>query len=105
MAEDAIWPALTTAGARALWIMLPILGATFFAALAAPIAIGGWNFSAGAGAAVLAPQSRHGLGRMFSTRGMVELGKGIAKVGVVGVIGWVLLKGLTPQLMGSRPSR
>lgn len=101
MDENRLWPALTTAGARALWIVLPILGATFFAALAAPIAIGGWNFSAGA----LAPQfSRlnpaNGLTRVFSARGMVELGKGIAKVAVVAVTGWVLLRGLTPQLMG-----
>jgi len=101
MAEDAIWPALTAAGARALWIVLPILGATFCAALAAPIAIGGWNFSAGA----LVPQFSRlnpasGLGRVFSARGVVELGKGLAKVGVVGLIAWVLLKGLTPQLMG-----
>jgi flagellar biosynthetic protein FlhB len=101
MAEDAVWPALTTAGARALLIVLPILGATFCAALAAPIAIGGWNFSAGA----LLPQFSRlnpasGLGRVFSTRGLVELGKGLAKVGVIGLIGWVLLKGLTPQLMG-----
>ena len=101
MAEDAVWPALTTAGARALWIVLPILGATFFAALAAPIAIGGWNFSAGA----LMPQFGRmnpvsGLGRMFSARGLVELGKGLAKVGVVGVIAFVLLRSLAPQLMG-----
>jgi flagellar biosynthetic protein FlhB len=101
MGEDAIWPALTTAGARALWFILPILGATFFAALAAPIAIGGWNFS---GQALMPQFSRlnpaSGLGRMFSSRGMMELGKGLAKVGVVGVIGWILLRGLTPQLMG-----
>jgi flagellar biosynthetic protein FlhB len=101
MAENAIWSTLTTSGARALWIVLPILGATFCAALAAPIAIGGWNFSAGA----LVPQfSRlnpvNGMGRVFSTRGLVELGKGLAKVGVVGVTAWVLLRGLTPQLMG-----
>jgi flagellar biosynthetic protein FlhB len=101
MSEDAIWPALTTAGARALWIVMPILGATFLAALAAPIAIGGWNFSAGA----LLPKFSKlnpatGLGRIFSARGLMELGKGMAKVAVVGVIGWVLLRGLTPQLMG-----
>ena len=101
MDESAIWPALTNAGARALWIVLPVLGATFFAALAAPIAIGGWNFSAGA----LMPQfSRlnpaNGLKRVFSARGLVELGKGIAKVMVVAITGWVLLRGLTPQLMG-----
>src|SRR5215510_7460365 len=28
MSEDAMWPALMTAGSRALWIVLPILGAT-----------------------------------------------------------------------------
>jgi flagellar biosynthesis protein FlhB len=101
MAEDAIWPALMNSGARALWIVLPILGATFFAALAAPIAIGGWNFSAQA----LMPQFARlnpasGIGRMFSSRGAVELGKGLAKVFVVGLIAWVLLKALTPQLLG-----
>jgi flagellar biosynthetic protein FlhB len=101
MAEEALWPALSTAGARALLIVLPILGATFCAALAAPIAIGGWNFSAEA----LLPQFSRlnpasGLGRVFSTRGVVELGKGLAKVAVISIIGWVLLRGLTPQLMG-----
>jgi flagellar biosynthesis protein FlhB len=101
MAEDAIWSSLMTSGARALWIVLPILGATFCAALAAPIAIGGWNFS---GTALMPQFSRlnpvSGMGRVFSTRGLVELGKGLAKVGVVGLIAWVLLRGLTPQLMG-----
>jgi flagellar biosynthetic protein FlhB len=101
MSQDAIWPALTQAGSRALLMILPILGATFFAALAAPIAIGGWNFS---GQALMPQFSRlnpaNGLGRMFSARGAVELGKGLAKVGVVGVIAWVLLRMLTPQLMG-----
>jgi flagellar biosynthesis protein FlhB len=101
MAEGAVWPTLTHAGARALLIILPILGATFVAALAAPIAIGGWNFSTEA----LVPQFARlnpitGMGRVFSARGLVELGKGLAKVAVVGTIGWVLLRGLTPQLMG-----
>jgi len=101
MGEETLWPALTTAGARALLIVLRIRGATFCAALAVPIAIGGWNFSAGA----LMPQFSRlnpasGLGRVFSTRGLVELGKGLAKVFVVGMVGFVLLRGLTPQLMG-----
>ena len=101
MSEASLWPAITSAGSRALWIVLPILGATFFAALAAPLAIGGWNFSAQA----LAPNfgrmnPMNGLGRIFATRGIVELGKGLAKVAVVGLIAWILLAGLTPQLMG-----
>ena len=45
MSEGVIWPALMDAGLRSLIIILPILGATFIAALAAPLAIGGWNFS------------------------------------------------------------
>ena len=101
MSEDAIWPALTDAGSRAILMMLPILGATFVAALAAPIAIGGWNFSGKA----MAPQFSRlnpasGIGRMFSARSFMELGKGLAKVSVIGLIAWVLLKVLTPQLMG-----
>jgi len=99
--ENVIWPALMSAGSHALLIILPILGATFIAALAAPLAIGGWNFTTDA----LMPQfSRlnpaNGLGRMFSARGSVELGKGLAKVGVVSLIAFVLLKGMTPQMLG-----
>jgi flagellar biosynthetic protein FlhB len=99
--DDVIWPALMNAGSQALINILPILGATFIAALAAPLAIGGWNFSAEA----LMPQFSRlnpasGLGRMFSARGSVELGKGLAKVGVVALIAYVLLSGLTPQMMG-----
>ena len=99
--EGVIWPALMDAGLRALLLILPILGATFIAALSAPLAIGGWNLSGQA----LSPKFSKlnpaaGLGRMFSARGSVELGKGIAKVFVVSMIGWVLLEGMTPQLMG-----
>jgi flagellar biosynthetic protein FlhB len=99
--ENVIWPALTSAGTQAIVYMLPILGATFVAALAAPLAIGGWNFS---GEALMPKFSKlnpaNGLGRMFSARGGVELGKGLAKVFVVALIAWVLLKGMTPQMMG-----
>ena len=101
MDSNALWPQLMNAGARSLWIILPILGATFVAALAAPLAIGGWNFS---GQAMMPQFSRmnpiSGFARIFSTRGLVELVKGIAKVFVVGLIAVVLLKGLTSQLMG-----
>jgi flagellar biosynthetic protein FlhB len=101
MSADSLWPRLMESGARSIWIVLPILAATFLAALAAPLAIGGWNFSGQA----LAPQFARmnpitGIGRMFSVRGLVELVKGLAKVLVVGVIAIILLRSLTPQLMG-----
>jgi flagellar biosynthetic protein FlhB len=99
--ENVIWPALTEAGASSIMVILPILGATFIAALAAPLAIGGWNFST---QALMPKFSRlnplSGFGRMFSARSSVELGKGVAKIAVVGLIAWVMLSGLTPQLMG-----
>ncbi|MEO8019903.1 MAG: flagellar biosynthesis protein FlhB [Pseudomonadota bacterium] len=99
--ENVIWPALMHNGTQALIYILPILGATFVAALAAPLAIGGWNFS---GQALMPQFSKlnpaSGLGRMFSARGAVELGKGLAKVFVVALIAWTLLKGMTPQMMG-----
>jgi flagellar biosynthetic protein FlhB len=99
--ENVIWPALVNAGSQAIVYILPILGATFVAALAAPLAIGGWNFS---GQALMPKFSKlnpaTGIGRMFSARGAVELGKGIAKVFVVSLIAWILLEGMTPQMMG-----
>jgi flagellar biosynthetic protein FlhB len=99
--DGVVWPAFLNVGGEAIFIVLPILGATFVAALAAPLAIGGWNFSAGA----LAPNFGKlnpltGVGRIFSARGWVELGKGLAKVFVVAVIAWVLLRGMTPQIAG-----
>ncbi|HEX6637424.1 MAG TPA: flagellar biosynthesis protein FlhB [Steroidobacteraceae bacterium] len=101
MDTNRLWPQLMNAGGRTIWIILPILGATFVAALAAPLAIGGWNFS---GQALVPQFSRmnpvSGFARMFSLRGLIELIKGLAKVFVVGIIAWVLLRALTPQIMG-----
>lgn len=101
MDTERLWPQLMNAGARSLLIVLPIMGATFLAALAAPLAIGGWNFS---GQALLPQFSRmnplSGFARMFSVRGLIELVKGLAKVLVVGVIAIVVLRSLAPQLMG-----
>ena len=101
MDTSRMWPQLMSAGARTLWVILPILGATFVAALAAPLAIGGWNLS---GQALMPQFSRmnpiSGLTRMFSTRGLIELVKGLAKVFVIGTIAVMMLKGLTSQLMG-----
>ena len=104
--EGVIWPALMDAGLRSLLIILPILGATFIAALAAPLAIGGWNFSgASVDAEILEAESGRGPRPNVLGARPVELGKGIAKVFVVSMIAWVLLKGMTPQMWGCRASR
>ncbi len=72
---------------NALLAIAPVLGVTFIAALAAPILIGGWNFSAEALAFRgdrINPLS--GIGRMFSLRSLVELAKAIFKFGLVATV-------------------
>lgn len=84
-----------------LLIVAPILFATFFAALVAPMLIGGWNLSAKA----LQPDFSRlnpvtGLGRMFSTNSLVELAKSIAKFLIVGLIAGISWWGSRGELLG-----
>jgi len=95
--------ALPAAGAelvRALVACAPILGMTLIAALVAPLAIGGWNFSFEA----LAPDFTRldpieGFGRFFSARGAVELGKAFAKFLVVATIAVAVVRSQSPRLL------
>lgn len=77
-------------------ILLPVaalFGLTLFAAIAAPALLGSLGFRTGAlgfKASKLNPMS--GLKRMFGMQGLVELGKSIAKVALLGGIGaWLML--------------
>lgn len=84
----------------------PIFGLTLLAALAAPMALGGWNLSTEA----LAPKFERlnplaGFARMFSVRGAVELAKAGAKFTLVALVAcWVLWR-KSGELMslGSEP--
>ncbi|MGH8300278.1 MAG: flagellar biosynthesis protein FlhB [Steroidobacteraceae bacterium] len=95
--------ALSMAGAemlRALIACAPLLGLTMVAALIAPLALGGWNFSLEA----LAPNFTRldpiaGFGRFFSARGAVELVKAFAKFLVVGIVAVAVLHKQAPQLL------
>ena len=95
--------ALSTASAemlRALLVCAPLLGLTLVAALVAPLALGGWNFSVGA----LAPNFTKldpiaGFGRFFTARGIVELAKAFAKFLVVAAIAAVVLRKQSSQLL------
>lgn len=79
--------ALATAGTELVHALLacaPVFGLTVVAALAAPLALGGWNFSFEA----LTPNFGRldpiaGFGKLFSVRGAVELGKSFAKFALV----------------------
>jgi flagellar biosynthetic protein FlhB len=71
-----------------------ILATTFMAALAGPAILGSFGFRPGAfafKANKLNPMS--GLKRIFGPQGLAELGKALAKVLVLGSIGWWLLWG------------
>jgi flagellar biosynthetic protein FlhB len=71
----------------------PLLGLLLVAAILAPLAIGGWTFSSEA----LVPNFERlnpvqGLQRMFSLRGVIELGKALARVLLVALVALVVLR-------------
>jgi flagellar biosynthetic protein FlhB len=69
----------------ALVISAPLLVVTVVAAVVAPLAIGGWSF---APSAILPKFSRinplSGIARLFSMRGVAELGKALLKASLIG---------------------
>ncbi|EAR20663.1 flagellar biosynthesis protein FlhB [Nitrococcus mobilis] len=74
--------------AQGLWAVGPLALVLLLVALVAPVALGGWTFSAKA----LAPKLSKldpvkGLKRLFGVHGLVELGKSLAKVMLVGAVG------------------
>jgi flagellar biosynthesis protein FlhB len=86
---------------HALLACAPILGLTLVAALLAPMSIGGWNLAFG----TLAPDFSRlspikGLGRIFSTRGLVELIKAFAKFGFVATFAVIFLWLKTDEMLG-----
>lgn len=104
--EGALLGALTGDAAQALAACAPILLMTLGAALAAPLALGGWNFSFEA----LAPDFTRlspltGVQRILSARSLVELGKAYAKFLVVAAIGGTFIWKSSGRLLmlGSEP--
>ncbi len=77
---------------EALLIGAPLLVLTVVAALAAPMAVSGWSFSV----AALQPKFDRispvqGLSRMFSMRGLAELGKALLKAILIGAVSCLVL--------------
>jgi len=82
-------------------VITPFLLVMLVTALIAPVALGGWSFSAEAlsfKAEKLNPLK--GLKRIFAARGIVELVKALAKFLLIGSIGAGLLWHFLPELMG-----
>ncbi|MBS0395146.1 MAG: flagellar biosynthesis protein FlhB [Proteobacteria bacterium] len=82
---------LGVAAVEAITILLPFFAAVAAAAVIAPLALGGWVFSAEA----MAPDFNRlnpvtGLGRVFGVGGLTELVKALLKLAVVGAVAtWV----------------
>ncbi len=73
---------------HALLLCVPLFAAAVVAAIAAPLLLGGWNFSIGA----LKPDFNKlnpipGIGRMFSGQAAMELFKGLLKLAWIGGVG------------------
>ncbi|MFS2023601.1 flagellar biosynthesis protein FlhB [Massilia sp. CT11-137] len=86
---------------RVLLACLPLAGAIMLMMLAAPLLIGGWNFSAKAftpNFGKLNPM--RGLGNMVSTNALVELLKAVAKTLLVGAVGWFVVMSQKDAVIG-----
>ena len=100
MEEGQMTAAMGDAALQALIACAPLLGLLLAAALIAPLAIGGWNFSTEA----LAPKWERldplaGLQRVFSMQGMLEVGKSFARFAVVALAATLLLWSQSDDLM------
>lgn len=80
--------------------LIPIFSVLLIAAIAGPVALGGWLFSTKS----LAPKMSRmnpmeGGKRMFSTKSLIELGKALAKVVLILVLSIYLLKSMQEELL------
>lgn len=105
--ETLLIGTLGSEAARGLLACAPILGLTLLAALTAPMLLGGWNLSFTA----LAPDFNRlnpasGFARMFSARGLVELGKAFGKFSALAIVAVCVLRQKSTELMqlGAEPS-
>jgi flagellar biosynthetic protein FlhB len=94
--------ALVAAVHEALALFWPVAVATMLATLAAPLLLGGLNFSGKA----LEPKFDRldpikGLGRIFAMRGLVELGKALLKLLFIGAVLALLLRHWQAELQAT----
>ncbi|HEX4896521.1 MAG TPA: flagellar biosynthesis protein FlhB [Solimonas sp.] len=85
---------------EAYGVVLPLLVIGVLAAVAGPLMLGGWNLSWKA----LQPDFNRinpvsGLGRVFSSQALMELGKGLLKAFLLGAIAWIFVQGHTGELL------
>jgi len=104
--EGYMLQALQQHSLQALLACAPIFGAIVLAAVLAPLMLGGWSFSVESfmpNFSRLSPGT--GFKRMFSLQAAIELGKSLAKFGVVALVAILMLRHDTAQLLslGTEP--
>ncbi len=86
---------------EALFSLLPIFAVLLLAAIAGPVALGGWLFSTKSLAPKLSRMNPiSGLKRMFSVKSLVELVKAIGKIAVILTVAYFLLQSMRGALLG-----
>ncbi len=86
--------------AQVMLACLPLAVAIMFVAVASPLLIGGFLFTATGFMPKFSKLNPiKGLGNMFSTNALVELGKAIAKTVVVGFVAWLVIKNSRDEVM------
>lgn len=93
LAPDAMLRHLAADSWEMVKLIGPFLALMMVVALAAPIGVGGWNFSSEA----MEPKFDrvnpwNGIKRMFGTHGLIELGKSLLKVVLIGVVTWLMVQ-------------
>ncbi|MEO6699196.1 MAG: flagellar biosynthesis protein FlhB [Paraperlucidibaca sp.] len=82
---------------QGLLLMWPLMALCFAAALVSSVALGGWTFKLSLKLDQLNPIT--GLGKVFSTKSLVELGKSLLKVVFIGSAAYGLLSYMTPSIL------
>jgi flagellar biosynthetic protein FlhB len=91
----------TSAGREALMAVAPILALTAFAALFAPMALGGWLISSKVFELKFDRMNPiSGIGRMFSINGLIQLLMALAKTLIVGGIGAMAFWNHRDEILG-----
>ena len=83
-----------------LWAVAPILFVLVVVAVVSPISLGGWTFSTKS----LMPKLNKldpikGMSRVFSSKGLMELGKALIKFLLISTVGFLLLQQKIPKFM------
>ena len=98
---DGMPSLFASVGLPVLGLLLPFFGVVMAAGAAASVAQTGWNVTA----KPLAPKGSRvspleGVKRLFSSKGLFEAGKALAKVAVVGPIAYVVLADRADEMLG-----